>query len=67
MPGMDDIEATRRIAADPGWPRAHVVILTNYGLDRVAPRGDALLAPSITRKLSSRYVSEPLPTGTATG
>ncbi|WP_433309513.1 response regulator [Micromonospora sp. CA-269861] len=28
---------------------------------RVAARGDALLAPSITRKLINRYVTEPLP------
>ncbi|SCK13612.1 response regulator transcription factor [Streptomyces sp. WMMB 322] len=34
---------------------------------RVAARGDALLAPSITRKLINRYVSRPLPTGTGTG
>ncbi|WP_128376408.1 response regulator [Streptomyces cavernae] len=33
---------------------------------RVAARGDALLAPSITRKLIERYVSEPLPTGAGT-
>jgi DNA-binding NarL/FixJ family response regulator len=92
MPGVDGIEATRRIAADPELDRVHVVILTNYGLDeyvfdalragaagflvkdilpedflhavRVAARGDALLAPSITRKLISRYVSQPLDTGT---
>ncbi|MET8008077.1 response regulator transcription factor [Nonomuraea glycinis] len=32
---------------------------------RVAARGDALLAPSITRKLISRYVAQPLTTGTA--
>jgi DNA-binding NarL/FixJ family response regulator len=91
MPGVDGIEATRRIAADPELDRVHVVILTNYGLDeyvfdalragaagflvkdilpedflhavRVAARGDALLAPSITRKLISRYVSQPLDTG----
>ncbi|MFH8371552.1 response regulator [Streptomyces sp. NPDC018031] len=31
---------------------------------RVAARGDALLAPSITRKLIHRYVTQPLPTGT---
>ncbi|MFD3663889.1 response regulator [Streptomyces sp. NPDC058659] len=31
---------------------------------RVAARGDALLAPSITRKLINRYVAEPLPTDT---
>ena len=30
---------------------------------RVAARGDALLAPSITRKLISRYVTQPLRTG----
>ncbi|MGV9310558.1 response regulator [Nonomuraea sp. NPDC003727] len=34
---------------------------------RVAARGDALLAPSITRKLINRYVSQPLHTGTGTG
>ncbi|WP_030542871.1 response regulator transcription factor [Streptomyces albus] len=28
---------------------------------RVAARGDALLAPSLTRKLINRYVSQPLP------
>lgn len=33
---------------------------------RVAARGDALLAPSITRKLINRYVTQPLPTGTST-
>ncbi|MEV4656727.1 response regulator transcription factor [Micromonospora sp. NPDC049301] len=33
---------------------------------RVAARGDALLAPSITRKLINRYVTEPLHTGADT-
>jgi DNA-binding NarL/FixJ family response regulator len=33
---------------------------------RVAARGDALLAPSITRKLIDRYVTQPLDTGTHT-
>lgn len=33
---------------------------------RVAARGDALLAPSITRKLIDRYVTQPFPTGTST-
>ncbi|MEU2389466.1 response regulator transcription factor [Streptomyces sp. NPDC007369] len=33
---------------------------------RVAARGDALLAPSITRKLINRYVTQPLDIGTAT-
>ncbi|MGW2179808.1 response regulator [Streptomyces sp. NPDC001732] len=31
---------------------------------RVAARGDALLAPSITRRLINRYVAQPLPTET---
>ncbi|GAA1345935.1 response regulator transcription factor [Streptomyces sanglieri] len=31
---------------------------------RVAARGDALLAPSITRKLINQYVSQPLPSAT---
>ncbi len=88
MPGVDGIEATRRIAADPALAAVHVVILTNYGLDRyvfealragaagflvkdiqpedllhavrVAARGDALLAPSLTRRLIARYVAQPL-------
>ncbi|MGW1769277.1 response regulator [Streptomyces sp. NPDC002073] len=33
---------------------------------RVAARGDALLAPSITRKLINRYVTQPPPTATGT-
>ncbi|UMO99826.1 response regulator transcription factor [Amycolatopsis sp. EV170708-02-1] len=95
MPGVDGIEATRRITADPALSGVHVVILTNYGLDeyvfnalragaagflvkdiepedflhavRVAARGDALLAPSITRKLIDRYVTVPLGGGSGTG
>ncbi|WP_455361760.1 response regulator [Streptomyces sp. SYSU K21746] len=34
---------------------------------RVAARGDALLAPSITRKLINRYVAQPLDTAAHTG
>ncbi|MGJ5826150.1 response regulator [Streptomyces ossamyceticus] len=34
---------------------------------RVAARGDALLAPSITRKLIHRYVTQPFPTDTGAG
>ncbi|MFJ8443717.1 response regulator [Kitasatospora griseola] len=87
MPGVDGIEATARIAADPALCDVHVVILTNYGMDeyvfhalragaagflvkdivpddflhavRVAARGDALLAPSITRRLIDRFVARP--------
>ncbi len=34
---------------------------------RVAARGDALLAPSITRKLINRYVTQPFPTDAGAG
>ncbi|MZG13681.1 response regulator [Streptomyces sp. SID5914] len=34
---------------------------------RVAARGDALLAPSITRRLIDRYVTQPRPTSKASG
>jgi DNA-binding NarL/FixJ family response regulator len=34
---------------------------------RVAARGDALLAPSITRRLINRYVTQPLATATDSG
>jgi DNA-binding NarL/FixJ family response regulator len=34
---------------------------------RVAARGDALLAPSITRKLINQYVTQPLPAVAGTG
>ena len=34
---------------------------------RIAARGDALLAPSITRKLINRYITQPLNIGTDTG
>lgn len=95
MPGVDGIEATARIAADPALAGVHVVILTNYGLDehvydalragaagflvkdivpddflhavRVAARGDALLAPSITRRLISRYLAQPPTAGPGPG
>lgn len=95
MPGVDGIEATRRIAADPALAGVHVVILTSYGFDeyvldalragaagflvkdvvpedllhavRVAARGDALLAPAITRRLIDRYVHGPAPGRTTAG
>jgi DNA-binding NarL/FixJ family response regulator len=33
MPGLDGIETTRQIAADPELADLHVVMLTNYGLE----------------------------------
>ena len=85
MPGVDGIDATRRIAALN--PATHVLILTTFGLDeyvyaalsagasgfmlknvppqqladavRTVAGGDALLAPSITRRLIEEHVSRP--------
>jgi DNA-binding NarL/FixJ family response regulator len=89
MPGLDGIEATGRIAADPDLAAVRVLILTNYGVDSnvfaalragasgfllkdadpadllravaVVARGDALLAPTVTRSLISEFVTGPPP------
>ncbi|WP_406311267.1 response regulator transcription factor [Streptosporangium sp. NBC_01639] len=83
MPGVDGLEATRRIVSS-GSP-ARVIVLTTYDVDesvfaalragasafllkdvrpaelveaiRVVVRGDALLAPSVTRRLLDRFVT----------
>jgi DNA-binding NarL/FixJ family response regulator len=80
MPGMDGLEATRRIVASGS--AARIIVLTTYDVDdsvfaslragasgfmlkdvrpadladavRVVARGDALLAPSVTRRLLDR-------------
>src|SRR5579875_740410 len=39
MPGLDGIEATRRIAAEPGLSATHVVILTTFDLDEYVFEG----------------------------
>lgn len=88
MPGLDGIEATRRIAAT--GDRTRVLILTTFDLDeyaysglragasgflvkdaqpeellsgiRAVATGDAVVAPSLTRRLLNAYVHH-LPTG----
>ncbi|MDT0393503.1 MULTISPECIES: response regulator transcription factor [Streptomyces] len=83
MPGMDGIEATRRILAGESTRETRVVILTTYDLDhyvyaaltagasgfllkdvtperlvaslRLVRSGDALLSPTITRRLIERF------------
>ncbi|NBE56484.1 response regulator [Streptomyces boluensis] len=90
MPGLDGIEATRRIVAS--GDRTRVLILTTFDLDeyahaglragasgflvkdaqpeellsgiRAVASGDAVVAPSLTRRLLDAYADQ-LPTGTA--
>ncbi|MEV6837209.1 response regulator transcription factor [Streptomyces sp. NPDC051133] len=85
MPGMDGIEATRRITAGPAPTR--VLVLTTFDEDdhvygalragasgfavkdmalddilaaiRVVAAGDALIAPSVTRRLIADFVGRP--------
>ncbi|MGW0662292.1 response regulator [Streptodolium elevatio] len=98
MPGLDGLEATRRIMADPspaldGRP-CRIIILTTFDLDhyvyealnagasgfllkdvtpeqlvaavRLVSAGDALLAPTITRRLVERF-ARPAPAERAPG
>jgi DNA-binding NarL/FixJ family response regulator len=86
MPGMDGLEATRRIVSSASTSR--IVVLTTYDADdsvfaalragasgfllkdarptdlveavRVVAAGDALLAPSVTRRLLDRMVAQPV-------
>jgi DNA-binding NarL/FixJ family response regulator len=83
MPGMDGLEATRRILASKPGCGCRIIILTTFDLDqyvyaaltagasgfllkdtspeqlvaavRMVRSGDALLAPSITRRLIEQY------------
>jgi DNA-binding NarL/FixJ family response regulator len=84
MPGMDGIEATRRVVAET--PSSRVLILTTFDLDeyaftalrygasgfllkdvppaeligavRAVAAGDAVVAPSVTRRLLDAYASQ---------
>jgi len=86
MPGVDGLEATRRIAADEGLAGVKVIILTTFESDeyvyqalrvgasgflvkdtepedliraiRVVARGDALLSPSVTRRLITTLAAQ---------
>ncbi len=88
MPGMDGLEATRVITADPALAPVHILVLTTFDLDtyvhealragasgfllkdtlppellsavRIVAAGEALLAPSITRRLIEDFVRRPL-------
>jgi DNA-binding NarL/FixJ family response regulator len=85
MPGVDGLEATRRIAADTGLADTKVVILTTFELDeyvfealrtgasgflvkdtepvdllrgiRAVAAGDALLSPSVTRRVIGEFAA----------
>jgi DNA-binding NarL/FixJ family response regulator len=87
MPGIDGLEATRRILAGSAGACCRIIILTTFDLDqyvyaaitagasgfllkdvspeqlvdavRMVRSGDALLAPSITRRLVERFASAP--------
>jgi DNA-binding NarL/FixJ family response regulator len=85
MPGLDGLEATRRILTEPDVPPCKVVILTTFDVDEhvyealragasgfllkdapprdllsaieIVAAGDALLAPSITRRLIAEFAA----------
>ncbi|PXY31777.1 response regulator [Prauserella muralis] len=87
MPGMDGLEATRRIAADEELAGVKVLVLTTFDVDsyvyealrggasgfllkdtdpvellralRVVADGEALLAPTVTRRLIAEFVDRP--------
>ena len=85
MPGMDGLEATRRITE--AYPDVAVIVLTTFDLDEyvygalrggasgfllkdapaddlvqaitIVAQGDALLAPSVTKRLISEFAARP--------
>ena len=89
MPGLDGIEATRRITTRADLSDVHVIILTTFDLDeyvfeairagaagflvkdtnaaellraiRVVTSGEALLSPSVTRRLIAEFAARTRP------
>ncbi len=87
MPGLDGIEATRRILSDPDLKDVRVVVLTTYEVDeyvfealragasgfltkdvepedlraavRTVAEGNALLTPSVTRRVVDAFAATP--------
>ncbi|WP_410658632.1 response regulator [Amycolatopsis sp. lyj-112] len=87
MPGVDGLEATRRITADPELAGVKVLVLTTFDVDeyvyealragasgfllkdtepvellralKVVAAGEALLAPTVTRRLIAEFVDRP--------
>jgi DNA-binding NarL/FixJ family response regulator len=87
MPGVDGIEATRRIVSDPALSGTRVIVLTTFELDeyvfdalrhgasgflikdtkpaellraiRLVAAGDALLSPSVTRRVVREFARRP--------
>jgi DNA-binding NarL/FixJ family response regulator len=89
MPGLDGLEATRRITTDPELAAVRIIILTTFALDeylfdalrsgasgflvkdtepaelvaavRVVAAGDALISPTMTRRLVAEYARRAKP------
>jgi DNA-binding NarL/FixJ family response regulator len=87
MPGLDGLEATKVICADPTLAGTRVLVLTTFDLDeyvygalragasgfllkdagpdellhaiRIVATGEALLAPSVTKRLIAEFASRP--------
>ncbi len=87
MPGVDGIEATRRIVGDPDLEGVRIVVLTTYEVDeyvfqalragasgfltkdvepddlraavRTVAEGNALLTPSVTRRVVNAFAATP--------
>ena len=65
--GMDEYVFNALRAGAAGFLVKDIVPEDLLHAVRVAARGDVLLAPSITRRLIDRYVTQPLPAGSDTG